>query len=462
MTRALLALLVAAPLAVRAAAPLPGGAAAPLAGCAAAPPITLDEALALAARQSHDLAISRADAALAGADTLAAWQGLLPRLDLTSSAGHQFFGASKALQFDATTSTLVPAGASDYASYTLGLQLVQPLVDLSAWRRRDQAVAARRAADRTYDEASLSVAFDVTRRFYDLVSATRSLAVLEKAARRSEELVGRADALFAAGRAQKADTFTARVNLGNDRIAVEQARTRLVLARADLATSLGQPGDAALEVVPPAGLDGTVLAGQEPPPLGELVAKALKHRPTVAAAAAQVEAADAGVGLAEAGYLPTLSAQASYGRSSTSNPVGSDGAFGNPSRAYAANVGVVLNWNLFAGRSTEAAAQRARISAERSRATAARTLDGVARELTAARQTVIGQARQVALAEENLGAADQGLALARQRLEAGLASQLEVRDASLKLTQAELSLVQARIDHAVALADLNRAVGGAL
>ncbi len=446
MTRALLALL----------------ALAPIAGAAAEPPLTLDEALARAARQSHDLAIARADAGLAGADALASWQGLLPRLDLTSSAGHQFFGASDRQQFDPTTSTLVPVGASDYASYALDLQLLQPLVDVAAWRRRAQALAGQRAAERTYDEAALQVAFDVTRRFYDVVSASRSLAVLEKAARRSEELVERADALFAAGRAQKADGFTARVNLGNDRIAVEQARTRLVLARADLALALGMGGDAAPEVVAPAGLDGAVLSGGEPPPLEALLATARARRPSVAAAAAQVEAADAGVAAARSGYLPTLSAQASYGRSSTDALVGGDGVLADPTRAYAASAGLVLRWNLFAGRSTEAAAQRARLSADRSRASAARTLDGVARELTAARQAVVAQARQVALSSDNLSAAEQGLALARQRLDAGLASQLEVRDATLKLTQAELSLVQARIDHAVAVADLHRAVGGAL
>jgi outer membrane protein len=37
-----------------------------------------------------------------------------------------------------------------------------------------------------------------------------------------------------------------------------------------------------------------------------------------------------------------------------------------------------------------------------------------------------------------------------------------VRDASLKLTQAQLQLVEARVDHAVARADLRRAVGGSL
>jgi outer membrane protein TolC len=75
---------------------------------------------------------------------------------------------------------------------------------------------------------------------------------------------------------------------------------------------------------------------------------------------------------------------------------------------------------------------------------------------------VVALASQVTLSADNLGAAEQSLSLARQRFEAGLASQLEVRDASLKFTQAELSLVQARIDHAVATADLARAVGGAI
>jgi outer membrane protein TolC len=86
----------------------------------------------------------------------------------------------------------------------------------------------------------------------------------------------------------------------------------------------------------------------------------------------------------------------------------------------------------------------------------------VAREVASARQAVVALAAQVALSSDNLAAAEQSLALARQRLEAGLASQLEVRDAALKFTQAELSLEQARIDHAVATADLARAVGGAI
>ncbi len=448
MTRTLLALLLAAPL------------------LAAAAPLTLDEALALAARQSRDLGIARADARLAGADGLAAWQGVLPRLDLTSTAGHQFFGPSKTLRFDSSSSTLLPANgpATDSAAYSFGLQLTQPLVNLAAMRTISQARAAERAAARTWEESRLTVAFDVTRRFYELLKAERSLQVLEKAATRSAELAERADALYAAGRAQKSDTYAARVNLGNDRIQVEQGRTRLVQARADLALALGQPGDDAVEVVAPSTVEGPGRPSGEPPPLEALMTRARERRPSLAAASAQVEASEASLSAARFAYWPTLGLQAAYQRSggaAVDSPT-ADGVFSNPARAYSASVGLVLAWNLFAGRSTEAGVARAEAGAEKVRATAGKISDAVAREVTSARQMVVALATQVTLSADNLGAAEQSLALARQRLEAGLASQLEVRDASLKFTQAELSLVQARIDHAVATADLARAVGGAL
>ncbi len=433
---------------------------------AAAAPITLDEALALAAQQSRDLDIAKADARLASADGLGSWQGVLPRLDLTTSAARQYFGPSKVGRVDPVTGGIVPSnlGATDYNAYSFGLQFTQPIFDLGAFRRISQARASERAAGLGWDESRLSVAFDVTRRFYELVKAERTLQVLEKSAQRSAELVERSDALYAAGRAQKIDTFSARVNLGNDRIQVAQGQTRLVLARADLALALGQPGDTDVQVVSPAGVEGTALPSGEPPPLEVLMARARERRPSLAAARAQVEAAEASVSAARSSYLPVLSAQASYSRSGQEalDGNGSDGVFGDPSRNYSASAGLLLRWNLFAGRSTEAGLARAEASGDRVRATAGKTSDAVAREVTSARQAVVALTSQVTLSADNFSAAEQSLKLARQRLEAGLASQLEVRDASLKFTQAELSLVQARIDHAVATADLARAVGGAI
>ena len=56
------------------------------AALAAAPgaPLTLDEALAEAARENPDLAAARADHGMAAADRTASVSGVLPRLDLAA------------------------------------------------------------------------------------------------------------------------------------------------------------------------------------------------------------------------------------------------------------------------------------------------------------------------------------------------------------------------------------------
>ena len=121
---------------------------------------------------------------------------------------------------------------------------------------------------------------------------------------------------------------------------------------------------------------------------------------------------------------------------------------------------MVLAWNLFEGRRTSATVSSAESAARRARASRDRTEQTMVQELADAHATAAARVRQIGLSAENLEVARQALALARERLDAGLATQLELRDASLNLTQAELSLVEARIDHAVALADLARAAGG--
>jgi outer membrane protein TolC len=61
-----------------------------------------------------------------------------------------------------------------------------------------------------------------------------------------------------------------------------------------------------------------------------------------------------------------------------------------------------------------------------------------------------------------LQAATYGSTLAQDRFKAGAGSTLEVRDAQLKLAQAELTLIQNRVNVEVARANLERAIGSYL
>lgn len=424
-------------------------------------PLTLDDALALAARQSPDLALARADAESAAAEPIASTGLVLPRLDLQASFGHDFTGPSARFAQSGISFLAGGTSASDQESNALTLRLTQTVFDWAAFRDLARARSSARAAALLYDETALATAFEVTRRFYELVRAERTLAVLERTASRSRELVSRADALFAAGRAPKSDTLQARANLSSDRVAVEAQRIRAAQARAALAQVLGRADGADLAVVPPAALDAPGAAAPEPPPVDALLRAAKDRRPALAAQAALVDAADAAASGARAGYFPSLAAQASYSRQGYAFGI-PDAVYGDAGRAYSATAQLVLSWNLFEGRRTTAGAWRADAQARRARASEDRTAALVAQEIANARAALVSFGRQVSIAGEGLAVAEQGLVLARERLDAGLANQLEIRDASLKATQAELSLVQARIDEAVARADLARAAGGPL
>ncbi|BDG05192.1 TolC family protein [Anaeromyxobacter oryzae] len=437
---------------------------------AGAAPITLDEALAAASRRNPDVAVARADEEAAAADVRLSYQGVLPRLDLTGAFGHQFQGEQQ--QVNVVPNPTPPPDfvreavtypKNDFGVYQLGLGLTWTVFDgLASWNGISAARTRSAAARRQLDETTLRTAFEVTRRFYEVVKQQRALDVRRQTAALSAELVERADALFSAGRGTKADTYSARVNLGNDRIAVRTQAAALERARTDLASVIGLGSGAGLEVVPPDTVTGPRLPAQPAtPPVDALLAEARRRRPGLASRRLAGEAGDLEIARAKGAYWPVVGLQASYDKA-TPDLTGDFGLLGNPSRQYVFTAQVTLTWNLYAGGSTRAGVQRAEADAHRAWALVDQAEQTVAAEVSVAREQLASLLDTAPTVQENLEAAQGALRFARERLDAGVGSQLEVRDAMLKLADARLAWVSTVVDLVVARADLNRAVGGGL
>lgn len=440
----------------------------PLALAAADPsPLTLDEALAAAAKSNVDLLLSGTDRDAAGVEAYASWSGVLPRLDVQAVFENNYNANGQQLTITPVEinpvryeKIIVTTPSSDFENYSLVAQLTIPLFDgFKSWANISRFKLLVKAADKQYDDTALNVAFDVTSRFYDLVRAERSLKVLEDAVVRSEELVRRTDELYQAGRAPRSETYAARVTLGNDRISAEQQRSRLADARVALSLAVGRGADPSLEVVPPAGFDRTAFS--EPPSQESLVDLAKRKRPLLAAGEQRVLAAGQEIRAAASGYWPSLQANASYGRQSPWL-TGTYGVYGDITQQFGVNVGVTLSWNLFEGRLTSANVQRANVSERRAQLQAEQALLQVTGQIARSRASYLTLSASTALAEENLKAAEENLKLAERRYDAGAGTQVEVRDAMLNLTRAQLTLLTTRIDAIIARADLSRAVGGVL
>lgn len=445
--------------------------------------LTLDDALAIAGKAGGDVQLSRLQLESAQVDRFASYAGVLPRLDLSLGFQRSFMGAQSSI-FTVPSIALDPATrlpvydpasgrldlsfrqevvelpATSFPDYSLKLVLLQPLFDgRRSWSQIERAQRGVEAARRQLDETSLSQSFEVIRRFLEVVKAQRSEAVLEETARRSEALVRRSQALFEAGRLQRSEVIAAEVNLGNDRISLASQRARAEQAHADLAALLGRSPDDPFEAAPPADIDAEGLKNLEVPALTPLLERARRDRPLLTRQRELVGQAELDQRIASADRYPTVSAQAAYSRSGPTFS-GRDGVYGDPSRQYAAAAQLEVKWNLFNGRQTSANEQRAAVAERQARLQAELARRQVEGEVAKARAGLAALAQAERLARGNLGAAEEGVRLAEQRLDAGLATALDVRDATLKLTQAKLTLVNARIDRVVAQADLARAVGG--
>jgi len=310
----------------------------------------------------------------------------------------------------------------------------------AAKRTRD---AEKLLADRDEAEARIVVA----RAYYGALAIAELVAVAHRAYESAKLHLDLAEARFGAGDAVRTD--------------VTRARIELVKALADI-TRLETQDQAARELVAfLAGVDGEVALARpgEPPapaalapdaPLGDLEAAARAARPDLHAAAKTVEAARALKSAAWWALAPTLALSATAS-------VTSDPSIFRPSPDY--SLVLTVAWTLYDGGTRYADLEERRAALEVAEVLARSATDrvglevrGAARDLETARAVAASVAEEVTLARETL-------TLAEARFKGGLATGLEVVDASQALNDAEASRVREELNVQLLGLELLRALG---
>jgi outer membrane protein TolC len=159
--------------------------------------------------------------------------------------------------------------------------------------------------------------------------------------------------------------------------------------------------------------------------------------------------------IARADYVPRLTARGDYSRGGPAAEV----VFTEPRLQNTFTAGISLNWDLFNGFATGARTRRAEAGIRQARLVMEQTVRELEAQVRSAHRSLETQLVAARLAADNREAAVQGLKLAEERFRAGAGSTLEVRDAQLSLTRAELSLLENRIDVEIARFTLLRAMG---
>src|SRR5205814_5738046 len=406
--------------------------------------LTLERAVQLALEANYDLRRAEYQAFSSAQDVVISRSNILPRLDFNASLSNTRIGGGvfQGTFTDPLTGGTIAQVSRDqvFRSYSARIAAQQRLCDGGKWWNTLAASnLALASSEANVQEQRLTAIYNVEQRFYELVRQQRQLRVLGDAAHRSRDQADFTQRLFEGGRVTQAAVYAARANRDNDEINRLGQEARVELARQDLALTVGAPPAEPLAIVEPGAMrqDPTT-----PPPAREAVDKALSQRPSLKAFALTVDSQQKAVGAAKGAYWPQVSLVASYGRSTSDIGTFTDSDLGQNSQLSG---GVSLTWNIFGGLATKANVQTAEINVllavndlENGRRTVASDVERAIAQLAVARQ----QARIAAQTQQN---SSENLRLARTRQQVGVGTQLEVRDAELKLTQSELARANALV-----------------
>lgn len=306
--------------------------------------------------------------------------------------------------------------------------------NLSAQAQEQTAVATRE-----------QVVFVVDQAFYDALSSDVLVKVAEQTVQARQVVANQIQALENAKLRSALDASFANVALAQAELLLVNAKNSRDAAYANLSEALGLPNEKPFELVDS--------APEQPPSadIDTIIQQALDNRPDVRAVELQQSAAEHLATAEERLHMPDVSALGAAGIT----PIASSKLGSNGYGAIGVNVHIpVFNGFLFTARASEARL-RARAAAE-----AVRNLkDAVARDVRVAWLNMNGAFERETVAAKLLEQATLSLNLAQARYNLGLGSIVELSQAQLQETEAEISTVTAKYQYEFAISALEYQTG---
>lgn len=251
---------------------------------------------------------------------------------------------------------------------------------------------------------------------------------------------------YRAGGALKSDVLSLQVRLALAREELIRARNGHSLALASLCNLMGLDPDAELHPAEGGGVTLTV-----PPSYEAALPLAMAHRPELEKARLSVIRSRMGMDAARGAYLPTLDAQARVYADDE------DLGFEGDRKNWTADV--ILNWDLFTGRSTVAAVRKASSVLDEMLAADRKAALSVKLDLKTSYLRLAEARARLEVARASVARAEESLRLVKAQYEGGSATVARYLDAELDRNRTEIRSTAAFYDREKARAAVGRAFG---
>lgn len=351
---------------------------------------------------------------------------------------------------DARNNSRITAGAlNNPIIYTRGAGGVSVSQLITDFGHTTNLVASAQLQARAEEQNSLAtkeeVLLAVDQAFYNALQTHAVLRVAEQTVASRQLLSDQVSALTQSKLKSELDLSFANVNLAQAKLLYLDALNNDKAAMASLSAILGYPTLENFELV-----NDTEPLTPPPSDVDQLIADAFAKRPEVLALEFESESAEKLHKARRDEMLPTISALAAYGDS----PVRDDRVYG----PYGA-VGVNLQIPVFNGFFSPARSREAELRAQAAQQRLADLRNRISRDVRTSWLAVSTAFDRVHVSEQLLAEANLALDLAQTRYKLGLSSIVELSQAQLQQTQADIGNAQAESEYRLALAALRYQTG---
>lgn len=301
------------------------------------------------------------------------------------------------------------------------------------------------SADLSLENTMQDVRLQTTIYYFNVLQYRNLIEVYEEEVLTLQEHLRLVNAQFRVGTVAKVDVLESQVELANAMQNLVNIQNSYDVAVAQLNNYIGLPADTVLRP------QDTLTYRKYNLNLSDCTAYALQNRADAAMADYAVKQAESARRAAKAGYRPQVSASISKGLS-TENPFGS-----KVSDQWAA--GVSASWNIFDGGITAAQVSESDAAITRAKEVAAQTREQIQLDVQSAFLQLHAAEKNIGTTQASVVLGEENYKIAQVRYAAGVGTNLDVMDASEKLTSARSNYFTALYNYNTAKASLDRYMG---
>lgn len=421
--------------------------------------LTLEDAIRIGKENSKTLRISELKVNAASARVSEAKAAMLPLLKFEGSYKRLSDVDPFAVQvpFSPTPIVISPTVLNNY-SLRVGLQ--QPL--FTGFRLRSNAHVAEyleEASEAERNGSESDLVLNITSAYWMLYQAIETKKFVDENVDRLTSYQSDTENLMKAGMATRNDLLRIQVQLSNARLSQIDALNDVEVATMNLNNIMGQPTDSPIHLISvptvTMGQGGTSVQVSAGTPSPILVNMAMKNRSDLLAMQSRVEAARAGVTAAQGSWWPQLALTANY-------------MYSRPNPRYLPTkdeykptweVGVVMQFDIWNWGTTLFQTEQARSQLQQNEYVLSQMKDNATLEVRRYQLGVERAEKRIDVAREAIEQADENSRSTNEKYKNGLATSTELLDANVAVLQARTSYTGALVEHQIALARLNKAVG---